>query len=569
MELLKFILKTSSTYKVLLLGMMSCMLVIAFDSNFRPYVIKLLIDGAHNFSIKTYIIWATVYLSSQMISVISAAAFDWLGTLYHTSYRERIAHRYLEQLSKYEYNFFQETLAGTLTAKVTDAFNSIPMVVFITMNMFLQFVFLIIIASIIFIKTSYLLGIIMLVWIAAFVTLTRRHIKNSTDYNKEYAQCRPKIFGFLTDYFTNILNVWFFSEVKNEKNRLRVITQDFIEKSLKFGIFLRKYYFSYGTLVTCYVALIFVILGYLSLQNEITPGDFAVIFMINYKIAEKLSEISYKLIEFTQQLAIATNAITLLNKQPKNDSKTNFIYKEGTIVFSGIDFAYIGTKEKILENFNLTIAAKQKVGLVGVSGSGKSTIINLITRLEEPNSSSVLIDNQNIANVSMESLRKHISIVSQDPSLFHRSIFDNIACAKHNSTKVEVIEAAKKAKIDDFIQSLPEKYDTLVGERGLKLSGGQRQRIAIARALLKNAPIFIMDEATSNLDSITEEVIKTTLTEFMQGKTALIVAHRLSTVVNMDRILVLDAGRIIQDGSHECLMQQDGIYAKFWGLHQF
>ncbi|KJV72804.1 ABC transporter ATP-binding domain protein [Orientia tsutsugamushi str. UT76] len=154
----------------------------------------------------------------------------------------------------------------------------------------------------------------MLVWIAAFVTLTRRHIKNATDYNKEYAQCRPKIFGFLTDYFTNILNVWFFPEVKNEKNRLRAITQDFIEKSLKFGTFLRKYYFSYGTLVTCYVALIFVILGYLSLQNEITPGDFAVIFMINYKIAEKLSEFSYKLIEFTQQLAIATNAITLLNK---------------------------------------------------------------------------------------------------------------------------------------------------------------------------------------------------------------------------------------------------------------
>jgi ATP-binding cassette subfamily B protein len=504
-----------------------------------------------------------------MLSVISLATFDWLGTVYHTSYREKIAHKYLEQLSKYEYNFFQETQAGTLTARVTDAFNSIPMIVFISMNMFLQFVFLIIIALVITIKISYLFGLIMLAWVILFVALTNKHIKDASNYNKAYAQCRPKIFGFLTDYFTNILNVWFFSGVNNEKNRLSIFTQDFIEKSLRFGTFLRKYYFFYGTSVTFYVALIFIILGYLSIQNKVTPGDFALIFMINYKIAEKLSEISYKLIEFTQQFAIATNAITLLDKQPKKDSEIEFIYKKGKIIFDRVNFAYPGTEKKILQNFSLTVLEKQRVGLVGFSGSGKTTIINLITRLQEANSASILIDHQNISNVSMESLRKYISIIPQEPSLFHRSIFENIACAKQNSTKEEVIEAAKKAKVDDFIQTLPEKYDTLVGERGLKLSGGQRQRIAIARAILKNAPIFIMDEATSQLDSVTEEVIKTTLAEFMLGKTVIVVAHRLSTVVNMDHILVLDDGQIVQEGSHEFLIRQGGIYAKFWELNQY
>jgi ATP-binding cassette subfamily B protein len=213
---------------------------------------------------------------------------------------------------------------------------------------------------------------------------------------------------------------------------------------------------------------------------------------------------------------------------------------------------------------SLEILAGQKIGLVGYSGGGKTSFVNLILRLYEISEGSILIDNQDIRDVTQDSLRRAIAMIPQEPVLFHRTLLENIRYGRIEATDEEVIAASKRAYAHEFISKLPENYHTLVGERGIKLSGGQRQRIAIARAILKNAPILILDEATSQLDSVTEEYIQASLAELMQGKTTIVIAHRLSTLLHMDRILVFDQGKIIQDGTHAELLAQAGLYKTLW-----
>lgn len=208
----------------------------------------------------------------------------------------------------------------------------------------------------------------------------------------------------------------------------------------------------------------------------------------------------------------------------------------------------------------------QKIGLVGYSGSGKSTFVNLIMRLFDIRKGEILINGQNIQYVTKNSLRQNIAFISQDPILFHRSLMENIRYGNLEANDQEVIKAAKKAHAHQFILGSPEGYNTLVGERGIKLSGGQRQRIAIARAILKNAPILILDEATSNLDSVTEALIQQSLKELMRNKTVIVIAHRLSTLLKLDRILVFEDGKIIEDGTHKDLIKRAGLYATLWDL---
>jgi ATP-binding cassette, subfamily B, bacterial len=234
-------------------------------------------------------------------------------------------------------------------------------------------------------------------------------------------------------------------------------------------------------------------------------------------------------------------------------------------VFENILFHYKDA-EPLFHNKSVVIMPGQKVGLVGYSGSGKTTFVNLVLRLYDVTSGSILIDGQDIRDVTQKSLREAISIIPQDPTLFHRSLMENIRYGKTDASDEDVIKASKQANIHEFISKLPKGYESLVGERGVKLSGGQRQRVAIARVMLKNAPIVILDEATSQLDSITESTIRESLRILMQDKTAIVIAHRFSTLMYMDRILVFDQGKIIEDGSHKELLKKKGIYKSLWDV---
>ena len=241
---------------------------------------------------------------------------------------------------------------------------------------------------------------------------------------------------------------------------------------------------------------------------------------------------------------------------------TGLVVSKGEIAFNEVTFAY--GEQGVFKDFSVTVPGGQRVGIVGPSGAGKTTFVSLLLRQHDLGGGAILIDGQDIAVVPLDSLRGAIAVVPQEPLLFHRTIRENIAYGKPGATQDEVKEAARRAEAHDFISALPQGYDTLVGERGVKLSGGQRQRVAIARAILKAAPILVLDEATSSLDSESESAIQTALQELMKGKTVIAIAHRLSTIRAMDRIMVIAGGAVVEDGTHTKLLAQGGTYARLW-----
>ena len=271
--------------------------------------------------------------------------------------------------------------------------------------------------------------------------------------------------------------------------------------------------------------------------------------------------------QYTVSLARAKKAYANIIVDKKVVDKENakkLSIKDAEISFQNINFSY--GKNTVFKHFNLVISKGEKVGIVGLSGAGKTTICNLLLRMYDVQDGKILINDTDIRDVTQESLRKNISYVPQETTLFNRTIMENIRYAKPHSTRAEIIEAAKKANIHEFISRLPKGYDTLVGNNGIKLSGGQRQRVSIARALLKNAPILILDEATSALDSQNEMMIQKSLQRAMAGKTTLVIAHRLSTLKNMDRIVVIKNGKIVETGTHNQLVHKNGEYSKLWHI---
>jgi len=303
-------------------------------------------------------------------------------------------------------------------------------------------------------------------------------------------------------------------------------------------------------------------------QGKIAAADFVVATSLSLLIISEARNLSKRFLEFFEHIGNVSNGVGTIIQPHEIIDRNNAIahpITQGKIEFRRVNFSYSDEKQ-VFNNLSIAIQPGQRVGLVGFSGSGKSSFVNLILRLFEPQAGQILIDGVDIGDMTQEALHSQISLIPQDPSLFHRTLLENVRYGRLEASDEEVVEAARKAYAHEFIAQIKEGYDSLVGERGVKLSGGQRQRIAIARVILKDAPILILDEATSSLDSITEKAIQDTLDLAMQGKTVIVVAHRLSTISHLDRILVFDKGRIVEDGIHDELLAKRGAYYKLWKM---
>jgi ATP-binding cassette subfamily B protein len=383
-----------------------------------------------------------------------------------------------------------------------------------------------------------------------------------------------KMAGRLSDALTNILTVKSFAKEKREYATYGIFVDDFTTKfrtaadyqNRRFDTFISPMYV--GTNVIGLIVAVF-----FAQQLSLQAGAVFVVFSYYSQVTRMFWEINRVYRNIESALSEAAEFTQLFADPPVIQDAPHakrLTLTSTRIAFSHATFGYgksQADEEAFLNDFDLVIPDNQKIGLVGPSGGGKTTITKLLLRFIDLQSGNITINGQNIREVTQESLREAVAYVPQEPLLFHRTLFDNIAYGNEHATQEEVARAAQLARADEFIDQLPLGYKTLVGERGIKLSGGQRQRIAIARAILKNAPILVLDEATSSLDSESEKYIQEGLRELMRNKTSLVIAHRLSTIKHLDRIIVLDNGKIIQDGTHDQLIKQEGLYAKLWS-HQ-
>jgi ATP-binding cassette subfamily B protein len=478
--------------------------------------------------------------------------------------------RCLKHLLKQDYAFFADSFAGSLVAQASRFAKGHDMFAGLVFLELLGPLCSILIALGIMIAYNPIIGLLIgVVWsISAFAVawLTKRRMP----YRRHAVAAESQQTGLLADIIANAMTVKSFAQEKAESRRYNELSMERVRRYAKSwhvainNTFIINMLTATLTLIVFIGGIMAVQRGTLSLATFLLFNVY-VVFLISKidkftNIARQIEGILGDAHEMTELLECEPHVKDPVNPEPSRIHK-------GEVELRNVQFSYGDGKNVLLDNFNLRVRPGEKVGLVGPSGGGKSTLIKLLLRFIDVQSGAVLIDGQDIRSITQADLHNAISYVPQEPLLFHRSIRENIAYGQPDLTEKDIIEAAKQAHAHEFIKDLPDGYDTLVGERGVKLSGGQRQRIAIARAILKNAPILVLDEATSALDSESEKHIQAALWELMKQRTAIVIAHRLSTIQKMDRIIVLDNGNIIEQGTHTELLRKGGTYADLWA-HQ-
>ena len=477
----------------------------------------------------------------------------------------RTSFAYLEHHS---YRFFSNNFAGSLVRRVNRLDRSFETLTDQILYAYLPFLVTFPIIISVLSARHWLLGTVFTVWLFVFMAVQYAVTVWKQKYNIALAAKDSETTGVLSDSISNITTVKSFAGEAKESSMVYGITEELRRLRFKTWTIDEWINTAQGALFIVVEMGLMYVAVLLWRRGMVTVGDFALIQAYIIRAFDRVWHLGQTMRKTYEAMADAHEMVEILEMphevrdQPR---AKKLLISKGEIMFANVSFNFNETRS-ILKNFNLHIKGGEKVALVGPSGAGKTTVTKLLFRFYDIAAGEILIDGQNIAKITQESLRKAISLVPQEPILFHRTLMENIRYGRFDASDEEVIEAAKKAHCHEFISRLPEGYGTYVGERGIKLSGGERQRVAIARAILKNAPILVLDEATSSLDSESEMLIQDALSVLMQKKTVIVIAHRLSTIMKMDRIIVMEEGDIIAMGTHEALLGQGGVYKKLWEI---
>lgn len=539
-----------------------------------PYFIKLIVNTLAVYKGNTNDIFEALktplfYLGGLWLAMEFSMRTQGFTVCYtYPKFRANIRSALYTYTKGHSHSFFSNNYAGNLSGKIADLPNSAEAIIDMTLWFIVPLILIISLSFSVMWNAHPYFAFIFIAWFLFHLGIVILFMGKSRSLAKSHATSVTELSGKIVDTFTNIQSVRLFARKEFEFDFFRKQQDIEIKKSFAASLALEKMkiFLGLGSLLLIFGMMFTLIKGWQ--EGWATLGDFSLIALSTFNVMGFVWHSSFMLSKIVREWGKANAALSLVNTPHEIVDAPNakqLKVKEGKIEFRDVTFTYHADKP-IFKNFNISLEKGQKIGLVGLSGAGKSSFVNLILRFYNIDSGAILVDGQNIAEVTQDSLRENISMIPQDPSLFHRSLIENIRYGNIGATDEQVIEASKKAHCHEFVQALDDGYSTLVGERGIRLSGGQRQRIAIARAMLKNAPILILDEATSSLDSITEKLIQDSLINIMRGKTTIIIAHRLSTLSSMDRILVFDQGKIVEDGNKEELLKKNGYFSKLWNM---
>ena len=538
-----------------------------------PYSFKLITNATTGLAQGTGTFDALVWAAVFYITMITSSQLLWrvsgyIGAYWATGARSTSRHALTSYVTLHSRAYFSDRFAGSISNKIGHASNGVRDMVDQILWEFLSLLVSIIASITIAFLTSPILALIFIAWVSTVLVINVYFARRRAPMAAKAQALETQVTGATVDLLSNITAMQEYARRMFEIDRLK----EFIMKRHEAGLHNWHYgehVLTFNSVVQSAFAggMVFFAI-HLASQGLISIGDVVLILALIFRVEDQFLFMGQQVNRFGEtwgEVRDSLEEILLPHEMPDKFDAQALKVPRGAISLENVSFGY--ADNHIFQNLNLEIKGGERVGIVGRSGAGKSTLVRLLLHHYELGDGAIKIDGTEISSVTQESLRENISVVPQEPLLFHRSITDNIAYGKPEATEEDVIRASRLAHAHDFILKLPEGYASLVGERGVKLSGGERQRIAIARAILKDAPILLLDEATSALDSESEISIQKALKKLMEGKTVLAIAHRLSTLREMDRILVMDNGVIEEEGTHEQLIARGGIYAELWN-HQ-
>ena len=555
--------------------MASTFLFVALLSYGNPYVMSLVVDRVSEGSISSEQV-----LSTYGPYIVALIAINLVGQAVsklqdYTMYKLEIAAAYdlatmsFDALCNQSMSFHSNRFGGTLVSQTSKFMSAYQQLLETITFPFLPVVCSVIFTCAILAPRVPLYVVILMVLLAIYACVSYYMYKRILSLNEKAASAQNQLSGELSDSVANILAVKTSGREDYERALFDQANRNVVERDSKrmWASLTRGIITAAITVVIMSVVAVFIAGG--NAWFGITPGTLVMMFTYTYTVTNQFNFINNGLQRFNRAFGDASGMTATLDEPRLVADKPGapaMVVREGTIDFQNIGFYYTdgNVKTPVFEDFNLHIPAGQRVGLVGLSGAGKTTLTKLLLRLSDIQDGRILIDGQNVADCTQQSLRRSIAYVPQEALLFHRTIAENISYGRPDATMEQIREAARQANALEFIENLPQGFETITGERGVKLSGGQRQRVAIARALLADCPVLVLDEATSALDSESEALVQDALKTLMRGRTCIVVAHRLSTVASLDRIVVLDHGKVVEDGPHAELIKAGGEYAHLW-----